>query len=218
MRIQRLDDEALSPVLRAAVAGYRHQVFVELLKWDLPCAPGYEQDEFDRPGATHLIAFDGGHHVVGYARLLRTDEPYLLGTHFAQLLGGHPPPCDPNIWELSRFTSAAGPAAQGHACDPRVQTRIGKRLLLEAVSYVQARGCDDLVFCTTVAIERLAHRWGVEIRRLGPPQRSATGLLVAAQIRCSARTIAALASEAREDSARMVPERVCAIAEWATAD
>jgi N-acyl-L-homoserine lactone synthetase len=217
MRIQRLDDEKLSPVLRASMAGYRYQVFVEQLKWELPCAPGHEQDEFDRPGATHLIATDEHHRVVGYARLLPTTEPYLLARHFAHLLNGHAAPCSPSVWELSRFTSAGVPA-DGRPCDPNLQTRIGKCLLLEAVKYVQGRGCSDLVFCTTVAIERLAHRWGVEIRRLGPPHRSAAGLLVAAQIRCSSRTIEALAPEAFDTPQRLMRERAPAPAEWATAD
>jgi N-acyl-L-homoserine lactone synthetase len=48
------------------------------------------------------------------------------------------------------------------------------------------------VCCTTVGIERLAHRWGVDIQRLGPPHRSGGGLLVAARIDCTERTIAAL--------------------------
>jgi N-acyl-L-homoserine lactone synthetase len=121
------------------------------------------------------------------------------------------------VWELSRFTSAGIPA-DGRACDPLTQTRIGKSLLLEAVTHVRSRGCTDLVFCTTVAIERLAHRWGVEIRRLGAPQRSAAGLLVAAQIRCSGRTIEALAPEACEAPQPRLRERAPARAEWATAD
>lgn len=58
--------------------------------------------------------------------------------------------------QLSRFTSAPGPHAEHGKRSPGVQTRIGKQLLLEAVSYVQGRGCHDLVFCTNVAIERLA--------------------------------------------------------------
>ncbi|MFZ5545387.1 MAG: acyl-homoserine-lactone synthase [Pseudomonadota bacterium] len=208
----------MCPVLRASVAGYRHHVFVESLRWDLPCIAGFEQDEFDRAGATHLVACDDRHRVVGYARLLPTTAPYLLATHFPHLLGGQPAPCSPAVWELSRFTSAPGPHAEGGERSPGAQTRIGKQLLLEAVSYVQGRGCHDLVFCTNVAIERLAHRWGVEIRRLGAPQRSPAGLLVAAMIRCSARTIAALASDAFERAPRAVAEKAVARAELAVAD
>lgn len=194
MGIQQLADQSMSPALRASVARYRHEVFVQLLKWELPCAEGYEQDEFDRPGAVHLVATDEDDAVTGYARLLPTTGTYLLAKHFPQLLGCRPAPCTPAVWELSRFTSATGP--QAGPADPQAQTRVGKQLLLGAVRYAAARGAQDLVFCTTVAIERLAQRWGVEIQRLGPPQRSAAGLLVAAQIRCSPRTVLALSDDA----------------------
>ncbi len=193
MVIRRFDDDSLYPALRADVARYRHEVFVRLLKWELSCAEGYEQDEFDRQGAVHLVATDGREQVNGYARLLPTTHTYLLAKHFPQLLNGRAAPCSPDVWELSRFTSAA--VGQADATDPAAQTRVGKRLLLAAVRHVSGQGARDMVFCTTVAIERLAHRWGVEIQRLGPPLRSAAGLLVAAQIRCSARTVAALTAE-----------------------
>ncbi len=199
MDIQQLDDQVLSPALRASVARYRHEVFVRLLRWELPCAEGYEQDEFDRPGAVHLVATDDEEAVTGYARLLPTTGTYLLAKHFPQLLGGRPAPCTPTVWELSRFTSATGPHAG--PVDAQAQTRVGKRLLQEAVRYAAAQGAHDLVFCTTVAIERLAQRWGVDIQRLGPPQRSTAGLLVAAQIRCSARTLLALSEDAEAHGA-----------------
>jgi acyl homoserine lactone synthase len=192
MWIKQTDDQTMSPALRALIAKYRHQVFVELLKWDLQCPQSYEQDEFDRPGATHLVATDESRAVLGYARVMPTTGAYLLAKHFPHLLHGKPAPCDPAVWELSRFTSAAPPSMVGCAVDPESQTRTGKRLLLEVVRYVAAQGGHGLVFCTTVAIERLALRWGVEIQRLGPPQRTSAGLLVAAQIRCSARTLRAL--------------------------
>jgi N-acyl-L-homoserine lactone synthetase len=193
MTIRRFDDESLFQALRAEVARYRHEVFVRLLKWELSCAEGYEQDEFDRPGAVHLVATGEDQQVNGYARLLPTSDTYLLAKHFPQLLNGRAAPCSPDVWELSRFTSAA--VGRAGSADPASQTRVGKRLLLEAVRHVAEQGARDIVFCTAVAIERLAQRWGVEIQRMGPPQRSAAGLLVAAQIRCSACTMDALAAE-----------------------
>lgn len=193
MWIQHVEDGGMSPALRNRVAEYRHHVFVQLLKWDLPCRDSYEQDEFDRPGAVHLVATDEDDAVVGYGRLLPTTGPYLLARHFADLLtrGGHALPCTSLVWELSRFT-AARVADDGRQVDAETRTLVGKQVLKVAVQYVAERGCGDLLFCTTVAIERLAHRWGVEIQRLGPPQRSASGLLVAAQIRCSTQTLSAL--------------------------
>ncbi len=65
--------------LRAMFAA-RKQVFIDLLKWDLPVLAGeYELDQFDDPAAEYLILLDeaGGHRAS--ARLLRTDRPHLLG-------------------------------------------------------------------------------------------------------------------------------------------
>lgn len=196
MWIRQLSDETMTLALRQSVGRYRYRVFVESLKWELPCAPGYEQDEFDKPGATHLVAMDGEGAIVGYARLLPTTEPYLLTTHFPELLNGLPAPCTPLVWELSRY-AAMGPCGDGPdgRADPEAQTRVGKQLLLAAVQYVAARGGQDVVFCTTVAIERLAYRWGVDLHRLGRPHRVGGSLLVAGVIHCTARTRSALASQ-----------------------
>ncbi len=195
MHIARIADEEMSPVTRSAAYAYRYEVFVKSLHWQLPCETGREQDEFDVPPATHLMAYEQSGSLVGYARLLPTTHAYLLATHFAHLLNGALPPSSAAIWELSRFAATeippCGNAIEGGA-DPVRQTLIGKLLLLEAIRFVKTRGCQQLLFCTTVGIERLAHRWGVEIGRVGAPQRSEAGLLIAARIECSDKTIRAL--------------------------
>jgi acyl homoserine lactone synthase len=115
MWIRQYSDETISAALRAAVGRYRYRVFVESLKWELPCQPGFEQDEFDRAGATHLVAMDAEAEVVGYSRLLPTTGPYLLETHFPHLLNGLPAPCTPRVWELSRFAAMGACDAEGRA-------------------------------------------------------------------------------------------------------
>lgn len=171
--------------MRRAIARYRHRVFVQSLQWQLPAEDEHEQDEFDTAGAMHIVAHVEDCAVIGYVRLLPTTQPYLLATHFRHLLDGNRPPSVPTVWELSRFAASKGLGVAE-------QTRVGKRVLLEAVRFVMARGCQRLVFCTTVSIERLAQCWGVDIRRLGPPQPSAGGLLLAACIECNKRTLSAL--------------------------
>jgi acyl homoserine lactone synthase len=189
MRIKRHTDDELSLDARSAIARYRYQVFVESLGWKLPCATGFEQDEFDSEDATHLVAQTHEDQIVGYARLLPTTGPYLLGVHFAHLLGDATPPSSPAIWELSRF-------ATNDATSSEAKDRVGKKLLLEAIRCATERGCQQLVFCTTVGIERLARRWGTDIHRLGPPQRFGGDLLVAASIICNDMTRAALTEPA----------------------
>ena len=181
----------LTTTARDEVARYRYDVFVGRLGWDLPCAPGYDQDQFDVAEAVHVVANDDADRILGYARLLPTTGPYLLGSLFPELLGGQQPPSDPSIWELSRYTATdtrPGVAASRHA-----EVVVGKLVLLEAIRAAVQRGAGSIVFCTTVAIERLAMRWGVDIRRLGAPVRGDGMLLVAALIDFTPKTFAALA-------------------------
>src|SRR6478609_735759 len=83
----------MAPRMLEDVARYRHKVFVETLGWDLLTEEGQERDQFDREDTLYLAARDAGQHIVGTARLLPTDRPYLLGDVFPQLLGGLPVPC-----------------------------------------------------------------------------------------------------------------------------
>ncbi len=190
MHISRITGKSMSTPIRSAIGKYRHQVFVQSLQWKLPaqCEAGLEQDEFDVPEAVHLLAKSADGSLVGYARLLPTMHPYLLGTHFSHLIeGGRAPRC-PRVWELSRYTAtdvSCGSSASA-------QTRVGKRLLLEATRLAAGEGAQQLIFCTSVAIERLACRWGVDIERMGAAQHDGNEWLVAARIHCSDRTTGAL--------------------------
>ena len=74
--------EPLAPDAAALRAMYaaRKQVFVDLLKWDLPVLAGaYEIDQFDNHDAEYLILLDqeDGRHRAS-ARLLQTDRPHIL--------------------------------------------------------------------------------------------------------------------------------------------
>lgn len=191
MEVEQFRGADLSPVLLATIAAYRYGVFIESLGWQLPSAPGRELDEFDVPDATHLVA-TGDCGIVGYARMLPTTDEYLLEAHFPFLFNGATPPKSPRVLELSRFAAGALASSElGAEADGLLRTSAGKLVLLEAINCTMARGADHIVFCTTVAIERLAKRWGVDIRRIGPPVRSHGQLLVAATIVCN-KTISAL--------------------------
>lgn len=188
MHIDCHADVTLSDTARAELAAYRYDVFVGQLGWELPCAQGYDQDQFDIAEAIHLAARADDGHVVGCARLLPTTGRYLLAELFPQLLGTLPAPCDAEVWELSRY---AARDTRG-AADAAAELRIGKQVLLQSVRTASRHGARRLVFCTSVAIERLAKRWGVDIRRLAAPQRLGSQLLVAALIECNEQTLAAL--------------------------
>lgn len=191
MHISFIADRFMPNTTRQAIGKYRHQVFVQKLQWELPALGDIEQDEFDVDSAVHVLARDDNGAVIGYARLLPTTQNYLLATHFPQLVEGGKPVRSPFVWELSRY--AASDVSCGAATRSlQMQTRVGKRLLLEATRYVASQGGLQIVFCTTLAIERLAQRWGVDIERLGRAQHDGHEWLVAARIHCNQRTHDAL--------------------------
>ena len=89
-------------VLRAMFAA-RKQVFVDLLKWDVPVLDGrFEIDQFDDAHAHYIVLADrdGGH--LGSARLLPTMRPHILGSLYPQLCE-EAPPSAPDIYEVTRF-------------------------------------------------------------------------------------------------------------------
>lgn len=77
--------------LRAMFAA-RKEVFIDLLKWDLPALDGrYEIDQFDDEHAQYLILLDDEGRHQASTRLLPTTRAHLLDTLFPQLCGESPP-------------------------------------------------------------------------------------------------------------------------------
>src|SRR3546814_10306547 len=80
----------------------RKEVFSELLKCDLPVlADECEVDQFDRQ-AEYLILLEQGVKHRASTRLLRTDQPHLLGNLYPHLCAG-PVPTGTTIREITRF-------------------------------------------------------------------------------------------------------------------
>lgn len=99
----RAPDAPGDAAMRAMFAA-RKQVFIDLLKWDLPVLDGrFEIDQFDNPDARYLILLDP--HDLRHrasARLLPTTAPHLLGDLYPHLCPDGAPSGD-RIWEISRF-------------------------------------------------------------------------------------------------------------------
>ncbi len=150
------------------LAVYRHKVFVEQLGWELPVAQsGLERDDFDRPDTLYVVAKDPDGHVCGCARLLSTEQAYLLGSVFPGLMGSQPMPCSPEIWELSRYTTQV----VGGEATSRLEAKQRFGALLKAV--VEAaleRGAKRLITFSFVGVERLARSFGIHVHRVGAPQ------------------------------------------------
>jgi acyl homoserine lactone synthase len=205
--------QQLAAPMVAALASYRHRVFVERLGWELPSEGPFEHDEFDRPDTVYVVARHAGGGIVGCGRLLPTTEPYLLERVFPQLLNGLPVPRDSRVWELSRF--AAMPADPGEAA-PR---HLGERVLLAALRECARRGVTHLLAVSTLAVERLMQRAGVDVRRLGPPEVIGGQPVLAFVIGVNERSLAALAAfeeAAVFDGPRPAPPRQDGLALYAS--
>jgi acyl-homoserine lactone synthase len=70
----------------------RKEVFIDLLKWDLPVLDGrFELDQFDDQHAHYLIIADRDGAHLGSARILPTTRPHILDTLFPELAPDGPP-------------------------------------------------------------------------------------------------------------------------------
>ncbi|RZL86032.1 MAG: GNAT family N-acetyltransferase [Variovorax sp.] len=158
----------MAPRVLEDVARYRHKVFVETLGWDLVTEHGLERDQFDREDTLYLAARDSAESIVGTARLLPTDRPYLLGDVFPQLLSGMPVPCDPRIWELSRFAAVDFTATQGSALG-QFSSPVAVALLEESLAIARRNGVERIITVSPLGVERLLRREGFRAHRAGPP-------------------------------------------------
>jgi N-acyl-L-homoserine lactone synthetase len=155
---------------------FRHEIFVRRLGWSLPLIDGVERDEFDNEDAVYFIVRDLSECITGCARLLPTTGPYLLSELFGDLLGDQPAPCDPQVWELSRFAASVRKTGEGRVLSLSQPTLD----LLEAViSFAQQRAAKRLALVTTVPIERLLLRAGFDVHRIAAPAQVRDCLCVA---------------------------------------
>jgi N-acyl-L-homoserine lactone synthetase len=147
---------------------YRHRVFIERLGWPLESEQGCERDRFDTGHTVYVALEDERQQIAGCARLLPTTQPYLLSEVFPQLLQGAAAPCDPRVWELSRFASMDFASAE---LTPLAQfsssaTAQLLRAVLDCAGHLGAR---QLITVSPLGIERLLRRLGADGRRAGPP-------------------------------------------------
>jgi len=190
MRTSVHGDGALPEDLDAALAHYRHRIFIEQLGWRLPCADGrFERDQYDRDDTVYVVAHDESGSICGCARLLPTTEPYLLQELFPTLLAdGIEPPKAAAVWELSRF--AAG-TSDGMAGEDTGAWAV-RPMLAAVVECAAKRGVRQLIGVTFLSMERLFRRIGVHAHRAGPAQRVDGRMVVACWIDLDVQTLTAL--------------------------
>ena len=177
----------------------RHRVFKERLGWKVASVGDEERDVFDDARAAYVVGCDADGAVAGCLRLLPTVRPYLLESAFPFLLAGAPPRA-PAVWELSRFAVENTGSAPG----PCGFSARALGLVCGAVAFARARGIDRFVLATSVAVERMMSRQGLQCRRLGRARRIGSVESVALVMEIDAVTLRAL----ELDAGAPVPARV----------
>ncbi|CAN7722954.1 GNAT family N-acetyltransferase [Variovorax sp. LjRoot84] len=173
--------DVLPPGMLFDLALYRHRVFVQGLGWKLPAGQRIELDEFDRRDTQYVVALDNQRKIVGTARLLSTERPYLLKEVFPDLLGGARFPHSPQTWELSRFA-----ALDLESATPDFHRSLASPLalqVLEAAMGLAAKcGATQLISVSPPAVERIL-RAGIRIRH---PSRAHRRLITAKRVNAQA--------------------------------
>ena len=162
--VQGLDHPGHSRLLASMFAD-RKRVFVDLLKWDVPHDDYAERDQFDGLDAEYLIFAEGDDHIASL-RLLRTDQPHLLGDVFPELVDGDVP-SGPGIREISRFC-----ISPRHRGDVRLKAR---RLLATALTeYALVAGLN--AYTAVAHVSRMSNLFatGWRVKPLGLPDLGAT--------------------------------------------
>lgn len=140
----------------------RKAVFVDQMKWPLPCEEGLEIDDYDSVDATYLLYFDNGE-LRASARMLPTDRPHLLGDIFADLCA-EGVPAGPAIWESTRFCPCPEAA-------PKERRQLLGVMIAGMMEAALLFGVDEITFVAGGALKPVALAAGWEARALGPTAR-----------------------------------------------
>lgn len=157
-------ESQFSEPMLAGMFRLRDEVFNKRLGWDLKTRNGLERDDYDELHPVYMIVRTSSTKVSGCWRLLPTTGPYMLQKTFPQLLQGEAAPSSTDTWEISRFAMA--PTSP----DDARQVNLGAatfEMIQHAVRFADEHGIRRYVFVTSVALERLLKRIGLNIRRFG---------------------------------------------------
>lgn len=162
------------------------------LIWDVTSRDGHEYDRFDDADSIYVLGTDEREALCGGWRLRPTDRGSMLGAVFTQLLEDAPVPCDPSVWEISRFVVRKdAPRAPAN----RKPCWKARALLREAVHFAIEHQISRYVFVVSLAVERLIAHSGVAVHRFASPARIGRAMSVACWIDIDAHTRQVLLEE-----------------------
>jgi acyl-homoserine lactone synthase len=163
----------------------RKEVFVDLLKWDVPVLEGqYEIDGYDDEHAHYVIVTDLAGAHLGSARLLKTTGPHILANLFPMLCNGELPR-GPQVLEITRF------------CLDRHQNSLQRRatrnqLVSALVAFALERDIRTYTGVAEISWLQQILAFGWDCRPLGAPQHFDCGWLGALAIEINPDTPARL--------------------------
>ncbi len=164
----------------------RKQVFVDMLKWDVPVLAGrFEVDQFDDGAATYLIVTDNQRRHLASARLLATTRPALLDSLYPELCEGAVPR-GRDIIEITRFCLSPGIGA-------RRRREARDRLLIGLVEFARANAVRIYTGVAEWDWFCQIRTFGWACRALGAPRECDGRLLTALRIEIDDQTLACLA-------------------------
>lgn len=113
LRVLSGDVEARDPALMDRIYRFRHDFFVDHLKWEACRKPdGRERDQFDGPDCLHVVGSEPAGWetdvIVSYSRLLPTTRPHLQSHLYPEILKGACAPSGPRVYEWTRCAVAPG--------------------------------------------------------------------------------------------------------------
>jgi acyl homoserine lactone synthase len=169
-----------------AIHVLRAKVFRDRMGWDIPVLAGMEIDGYDALEPHYMVIRNDENQVCGCWRMMPTNGPYMLKDTFPELLNGATAPEHERIWELSRFAIETG-GDGGFGFAERAM-----EAMRSIVLFADEHGIDKYVTVTSTAVERLLRHAGVEIARMGPPQRIGVERAIALEIHLGQQTRSAL--------------------------
>lgn len=186
------------PILRAMFAA-RKQVFVDLLKWDVPVLNGeFEVDQFDDAHAQYLVITDPAGMHLASSRLLPTLRPHILGDLFPWLCD-ETPPRGARLFEITRF-----------CLDRRLDARGRREARNCLISALVAHALNQSILGYTAIAEMSWYRqirgFGWRCTDLGAPRPHQGTVIAALHIAIDAATPAALAANGISGSAEAVAD------------
>lgn len=166
----------------------RARIFKEKKAWDVSLIADMEIDGYDALNPYYMIitrAADKSY-VCGCWRILPTTGPNMLAHTFPELLYGQPAPHSERVWELSRFAIEVPEGGNFGFSDETTEA------IHAIVRFAMSRQVEQFVTVTTVGVEKMLIRLGLDVSRFGPARQIGVERAVALRIELNDKTWQAL--------------------------